>query len=82
MTGDITYWLKPYEATMEQCAKDCINLHNCKTFSHSITDNLCKQMNQRKRSGTGLYEKQGLYGPLQYCTRGIFSNHPVTWLGS
>ena len=72
MTGDITHWLEPYETTMEKCASDCINLHNCKSFSHDFTGNLCKLMTKRKRTGTGLYDQQGLYGYYQYCTRGIF----------
>ena len=72
MVGDIPIWHNPYEATMEQCARDCLNLHNCKSFSHSITDNVCKLMEGHKLTGNGLYEQQGLYGPNQYCTRGNF----------
>ena len=72
MDGDVPYWLEPYEATMKQCANDCINTDKCKSFSHSISENMCKLMIERKPTGNGLYEKQGLYGHYQYCMRGNF----------
>jgi len=74
MAGDKTYWREPYEATMEQCARHCTKMVNCKSFSHSFSDNICKLMIKQKLTGNGLYEDKGLYGPFQYCTKGIFNN--------
>ncbi len=72
--GDVTYWLPPYESTMDQCGRHCTKMPNCKSFSHSWSDNLCKLMLKEKITGNGLYEKNGLYGAYQYCTKGIFNN--------
>ena len=74
LKGGVTYWIGPYESSMEYCGSHCTKMPNCKSFAHNIKKNLCKLMLDLKRTENGLHEEEGLYGPYQFCTKGIFKN--------